>query len=82
MNIYLRIEDQRSLIELTERLKKAKLLKETVKVPVSGHGFPMDIPLDADKLLAIVEKPMVGKVFGKGISNTLTAQMESIMRTA
>ena len=79
MNIYLRIEDRKSLEELVDRLKKAKLLKETVKVSVSEDCFPMDIPLDADKLLAIVEKPMIGKMFGKGISGTLTAHLEPIV---
>lgn len=79
MNINLRIEDRDSLIELTERLKKAKLLKETTKVSISDDCFPMDIPLDADKLLAILEKPMVGKVFGKGIGGTLTAHLEPIV---
>ena len=78
MNIQLRIQDRRSMDELVERLKKAKLLSETIEVAISEDCFPMDIPLDADKLLGIVEKPMVGKVFGKGICGTLTAQLRAI----
>lgn len=78
MNVKLRIEDKLSMIELVSKLKKAGLLKE--EISLNGTDYPMDIPLDVDKLLSLTTNPIVGKVFGRKMETTLTANLKRALK--
>ena len=81
MNVVLRIEDKRSMIDLVNKLKGARLLGE-INVPLNDLEFPVDIPLDVEKLLELVSNPVVGKIFGKKMETTFTANLVRILETA
>ena len=80
MNIQLRIESADNFVVLLKELKKRGWLAEIGnEIRLDEDSFPMDIQLDISKLLDVIEKPVVRKVFGKTIDSTLTAQIGRII---
>ena len=80
MNIMLRINDRESWLELYWELKKCGMLTDvTVKDVTFGEdSFPMDIPIDAGKLLDLVRNPMM-KPFRKKVNETLEKTLGWVM---
>ena len=80
MNIKLRIEDPVSCIELMREMKRIGLLRDiSNEIVLRTDQFPMDIPIDAEKLLEMVNNPVIKKVFGKKMDTVLTTQVASIV---
>ena len=79
MNIVLRIEDKKSMVELVNSLKEAKLLN--ANIPLCNLEFPLDVPVDVTKLIEMAKNPIVGKIFGKKMETTLTANLVRIAET-
>ena len=80
MKVSVTIEDFDSFVKLLKELKGIGMLKKVPnKFNLSEEVFPLDIPIDADKVLEIIKNPMVKAKYGKAIDDILTNQALKVL---
>lgn len=80
MGIGIRIYDLGGFVKLLTKLKAAGMLKSIPdQFELDAEVFPMDIPLDEDKILDIIKKPVVKAKYGKDIDRVLTEQVLKLL---
>ena len=80
MNIGIRINNLNGFVDLLTKLKAKGMLKSVPdRFEMDEDAFPMDIPLDGDKILDILAKPVVKAKYGKDIDRILTEQVLKLL---
>lgn len=81
MGVMLRIEDAGSFIKLMRELKGSGLLRDIPnEITLDAGAFPMDIPLETEKMLEAAGNPVIRKAFGKKMNTVLTSYVAAIMK--
>lgn len=77
----LHIENEEDFLAMMEMLKERKLIGGYyyMKDKIHQAKYPMDIPLEAEKLLDIVCKPAVIMMFGDKIRTPLMKCLEKVV---
>ena len=83
--IYLEIEDNESLIRFLKEAKRIGFLKN---IPInkfepflSEKKFPIHIPIELDRVLALATNPVVKKIFGAKIDITIGEVLLKVIET-
>ncbi|MBO7452300.1 MAG: hypothetical protein J6U54_18380 [Clostridiales bacterium] len=80
MEFGIRIYSLAGFVNLLAKLKAAGMLKSVPdRFELDEGVFPLDIPLDGDKILDIIKKPVVKAKYGKDIDHVLTEQVLKLL---
>ena len=80
--IALCIEDQGAFVSLLRGLKMIGMLKDvpnTITLTKDNAKFPIRIEISTDKIIDLINNPLVKSKFGKDIDRVLTEQTLKIL---